>query len=849
MATEYPLVFLPSPVQSKKLPRSGHGQNMICPTWHEQGRRIAPKFANLQKAIDDNALKLKFSSSGIEPELALVFEVAGSLSSFYNTVKRIEGLEWIEDYDIDEVEPDDDFYSLSDGGEKKPYSSRVYCIMTNKSALDELVSYWNHYQEDENYAFNRGYSSLRSLFSCLREIRSWNAHDRLEDTGILSEWEKTAEIAGSTPITFEAELFFRKDPKRRMIASDNLRRIVSELDGRVPDECVIEEIGYHGMLIELPRKRITDLVSKACYDLDLINCEDVMFFRPVGQLISTSVSAEDSFEDECVIGEKAIDPIPKVAILDGLPLQNHSLLRDHLIVDDPDDFGADYQASYRRHGTAMASLVIHGDLENPTPINSKVYLRPVMKAYSYEGERFPKDRLFLDLVHEAVKRIFEGDSGEPPIAPSVKVINFSLGIPAQQYFGIVSPLAKMLDWLSYKYGVLFVVSAGNQPLETVPLDCSFAELRDMDRVERTGALLRAVKSESRNRKVMSPAESINSLTVGAVFQDASMAEEQGTAFLPVQDGAFDPISSFGPGVGRSIKPEVLYPGGRYFIGDAGNGRVCVTRNPKSAPGTKVATPGVGASVQSFGYESGTSVSAALITHEAVDCLSVLDEVFALNGLSSLPTRYSHLLVKAMLAHGAGWSFINDSTLDALGGNHKDVHQIVGLGLPDVEWAKQCSLNRITAIGFGEIGQDEGHGYSMPLPLDFSTKKVKRSLSVTLAYMSPVAFDRKEYRRAQLWFELTGSTKDKLVRNRQLTDYKAMRRGTLQHEVFEGEEAIPWDEEQDHIDITVSCSKTNDLSSLGSEKIPYALLVTFETAEGVDVYLSVANSLRTAIAIV
>lgn len=55
---------------------------------------------------------------------------------------------------------------------------------------------------------------------------------------------------------------------------------------------------------------------------------------------------------------------PIAGVLDGLPLANHVLLSDRIIIDDPDDWAQNYQASHRRHGTAMTSLIIHGDLSN-----------------------------------------------------------------------------------------------------------------------------------------------------------------------------------------------------------------------------------------------------------------------------------------------------------------------------------------------------------------------------------------------------------------------------------------------------------------------------------------------------
>ena len=47
------------------------------------------------------------------------------------------------------------------------------------------------------------------------------------------------------------------------------------------------------------------------------------------------------------------------------------------------------------------------------------------------------------------------------MAPAVRVINLSLGNRFQPFDRELSPLARLLDWLAWKYKVLFVVSAGN----------------------------------------------------------------------------------------------------------------------------------------------------------------------------------------------------------------------------------------------------------------------------------------------------------------------------------------------------------------------------------------------------
>src|SRR5216683_4927145 len=154
---------------------------------------------------------------------------------------------------------------------------------------------------------------------------------------------------------------------------------------------------------------------------------------------------------------------PIAALLDGMPVENHAHLRGRLIVDDPEGFADFTPANAREHGTSMASLILHGDLdEHAPPLNRPLVVRPVMTYdAANRAEKTPPDRLPLDVIYQAVRRILEGDAGASASAPSVVVINLSLGDLNQPFSGRLSPWARLLDWLSFRYRVLFLVSAGN----------------------------------------------------------------------------------------------------------------------------------------------------------------------------------------------------------------------------------------------------------------------------------------------------------------------------------------------------------------------------------------------------
>lgn len=97
-------------------------------------------------------------------------------------------------------------------------------------------------------------------------------------------------------------------------------------------------------------------------------------------------------------------------------------------------------------------------------------------------------------------------------------------------------------------------------------------------------------------------------------------------------------------------------------------------------------------------------------------------------------------------------------------------------------------------------------------------------------MTPVNPRHQGWRRADLWFT---PPQDRIRTNRKQADWRVVQRGTLQHEILEGEEAAVFVEGA-NLEIQVSCRA--DAGKL-EEDVPYSLITTLEVAEdvGVQVY--------------
>ena len=537
-------------------------------------------------------------------------------------------------------------------------------------------------------------------------------------------------------------------------------------------------------------------------------------------------------------------------------MANHQLLVGRLEIDDPDGWEADYLASERDHGTAMASLIAHGDLnQTAAPLSSPIYVRPIMKPAPWPSKprpvSVPEDCLAIDLVHRAIRRMFDGDAGEGPKAPQVRIVNLSIGDRGRQFTQSVSPMARLLDWLSVKYGVLFVVSAGNHAAP-ITLDSCPTCFKRLQASEVEAATIRALYRESWCRKLLSPGESINALTVGAVHYDAAQVAHPGQRFDPFERLLPSPVSAFGGGYRRSVKPDIVFHGGRQWYRLPFSPQNPVSIEPaifRTSPGNKVASSGsLPGELAATSYACGTSNATALISRAASVCLETLRQILDEQATVTDPQTEAPLL-KAMLVHGCSWGDIGSRISEVLRTpeNSRQVRGLVsrwlGYGVPQIERVLDCTEQRATLLGFGQLSEGEAHVFRLPLPPSLGSNAAWRRMTVTLAWLSPISATTQKYRTASLWFEAVGSN---LVPERTDSDGRTVRRGTVQHEVFEGQKAEPF-LDGDCIEIKVNCRED---AGKFSSPIAYGIVVSLEVGEGtrIAVYDEIRTRIATAIEI-
>lgn len=852
----YPLLALPPPERTERAKRGGgRGRNVQRPEPRRQTERLEPKFRVLQQNFETRRAELLPDLAGAEPEQVLVLETVGTVEEFIRAVARIDGLEFLGEFEEEDIPPDEDFYL--EGDPDRALSGTVYLVMTNQQAMEQLLHLWRRFQEDPEAKFEWGLGRFRELFFLLHDIRPWGPGDRLRETGVLDDWQERLQF-GPEMVPAEIELWFRDDGEVREAAEAEVRRHVEQAQGQVVTSTTIPEIRYQALLARLPITAVQPLFEDVGA-IELVRSERIMFLRPVGQGVRVSGP------DEGLTGPVNIDEDPSelgdpvVALLDGVPLEGHEALAGRLVVDDPDEYGSDVPANSRRHGTAMSSLMLHGDLNLREPAAPrKLYLRPILKAgpdwVAGAPESIPDDVLAIDVIHRAVRRLFEDGPAEGGVAPSVRIINLSVCGPVP-FTRMLSSWARLLDWLSWRYRVLIVVSAGNHEGEiTMPLRPD--DVPRLSAQELEGVTIKTLADLSWARRLLPPAESVNALTVGAAHADGSgPAPPSSLRELVTSPSLPAPFSAMGMGYRRAIKPDVLMPGGRslYELSPSEHSATSTFVNsdqPLSPPGHRVAAPGSPGEIGRSWYRSGTSNAAALASRASGHLYDLLanmrDEGEA--GFLSDDGVFT-VALKALLVHGAesreGLSILGHALKEHVSRRRlrEFASRFCGYGCVDTDRILGSDANRATLIGGGHLPAEQADLFQVPLPPSLGGKAGRRRLTLTLAWLTPVNSRDRRYRRARLWLV---PPQDKLRVKRQEADARAVQRGTIQHEILEGAHAVPF-VDGDLLTVQVNCAayagKLND-------PVPYALVMSLEVAPELDVpvFVEMQDRIRPLVAV-
>lgn len=813
------------------------------PSSTRQGERLAPQLEELRRAFDAERARISFDTSGeVDPALVVVFDLAGSVTDFSNAIAKVDGLEFLSELIGNESDPDDDFHmwDTKKGRTDKPIQRSLYLMMSNAKAIEQLLGLFNAWQANPSAPFAYGLGKFKTAFQQLIAIRRWGPEDRIRETGLRENWQNTLDLIGQSvsSVLVEVELWYRADTTLRDEAQEYVEQAITKSGGHVLNSSQIGAINYHALLAELPRQQVHSLIHDGAESVQLLVTDEVMFVSPFTPMNIAPLTTNATKTVPTVHKDSNVSALPRVALLDGMPFSNHQALAGRLIIDDPDALGEEYPLSARHHGTAMASLIIHGDLAaNSEPLDRPLYVRPIMRPHEFlQGyEQVLPNRLLTDLLHSAIKRIVKGEGGHGPVAPSVRIINLSIGAQMRALVSRMSPVGRLLDWLAHDYNLLFVVSAGNH-LDPIEIPSAVNDNPESAR----SAAIQSVYSNTLVRGILPPGDALNALTVGATHSDTR-------DYIDIPDTTWDITyphgpayyGATGPGVDRSVKPDLHHMGGRalytrpvsnLYASDETT-TVKLTPTLVSGPGLMVAAPGRAGGNSDAVFTVGTSNATALVTREASLLFDILEAGNQNSEDSPLPApQYHPLLVRALLAHATSWGKWEEQLRHELSLNSWDARRrltaLLGYGRLDTNRLGAAATNRAVLVSGGAIKCDERHTYELPLPPSLRARADWHRFTITLAYMAPTAGNLNRYRRAKVYFT-TPDTKfaggDRIE-----AEHNAVRRGSLQHEILEGNRAMVFGDGES-FPIHVECMG-NAQRLPADETVRYALVVSVETAE-------------------
>ena len=768
-------------------------------------------------------LQLRADPNALAPERLLVFELTGGVMRFTEAVRLVPGLEFLGTEDID----DDDL-------DRNPV---VYLMVPSEGALRNIVTLWRGWQR--NGTVPPRFSAWKAMLSQLRNIRPWGPQDRvtIADHGILVE-----ELARDTALhRVEVELVFRRNGDA---TEAEARASILACGGTIVSRSRITGAGYHALLADIPGTALADVIDRN--PAGLAGLEAVLQIRP--QSIFQLVPSEE-VNGLPAGGAPEVNGDPIVAIFDAVPLSQHPRLAGTLSIDDPFDL-EEQAVGMRTHGTAMASAVVHGDINASweRPLERRVHFVNMLYAPPdvASPERFP-DLLPADMFERAVLAM---RSDNAPTAQHVLIVNASLGDANKPFAGRLSGWARVIDHLSATYGILFVISAGNHyaPLETLDMNASAFEA--LDPVERARVALRASAKQMATRRILAPAEAMNAITVGALHADQFTPTNRLPAYnfdVWEDTGLCTVSSALGPGHNGATKPEILAPGGRHHVRLSPQGDhhrlVPLTTSAAAFGGIAVAAPPSNTSPgpDVIARSIGTSVAAALATGVAARAHEALEAAYP--DFGALPSAQRACLLKALLVHGARWTNARDLLIEVLGPpegkysyRQKDnVRRYIGYGAYDPDLIINCADDRATLWAVGTLLADQGRRFRIPWPATMTAKAQPHGLSATLAWFSPPRPGAVAYRAVRM----------KILEPSQLgtagikasgvqPDPKQAHKGTVVHRRWDGEKAAAM-----AADGFFELDVQREADDVGTPA-NFALVITLEMLGEVEVYNQVLN---------
>ncbi|MYM38645.1 S8 family peptidase [Duganella qianjiadongensis] len=487
-------------------------------------------------------------------------------------------------------------------------------------------------------------------------------------------------------------------------ALSDIGNYVAAMQGEVYEQ-------YLGPSIALLRLKVKGIVLKTLLSIEVVATIDMppepdIVTAPALRLTLPQLPSLNELDENA----------PVIGIIDS-GVNNHPLIEDILVgsIGVPETLGV---ADDFGHGTRVAGAAVFGDLRYQ--LESGTLSRGARlcsaKVVNQHG-RFEDKRLVPSQMREAITTLHERFG--------CRIFVISLGDNKRPFSGKrVGAWAATLDELARELNVLIVVSAGNRGP------------RGGNQIEQAVTEYPNYLLEESNR-IFEPAGAINVLTVGALAHSSGMTQEMiddVNVHAITREREPSPFTRIGPGVGGSVKPDIVDIGGTLVF-DAVTMRL---RNGEEAPSAGILTLHHRPVEQLFTTGSGTSYSTPLVAFKASQLLGLLPQASA-------------NLLRALLV---GAATVPPESIAALANLTESATEVVcGHGIVDLTRAAYSDDARVVLYTDDELAIDHFAVYEVPIPDIFQKEKGRRTIQVTLAYDPPVRHTREDYVGVGMSFRL------------------------------------------------------------------------------------------------
>lgn len=670
---------------------------------------------------------------------------------------------------------------------------------------------------------------------------------------------------------------------------EEFKKFVESQEGYVTDR-------YIGKSVVIARVKVNSTVlEKILYNPLVYKVEDIQKIT----FLSKQIQAINNIEIEDIdYDNKNMDPdsSQSICVIDSGVYAQHPLLkgvigdsRAFFIKDEFDNID-----DINGHGTCVASICEYGDFKYNQKFRPTIYIH---SAKIHNGEYDSPEELLRFEIDSKIERLtgdklddylrlcdeditFEDflNDFEDDVKPFImmtyskyqtmydklipnqmkeivdyfkdtyncRIYNLSQGILDNVYMG-EKPKAWccVLDELQNRKDVLFIVSSGNYVLDSKNIEDTINDYPQKFFIEN-------------DYKIIEPANSVNSVTVGSLAISSNMFQDPNLNSVRLHSvtkkNQLSVLTRVGPGVNNSIKPEFVAYGGDYGI----NENILGKKHPviKNKGISKLLFNNNRKDI--FTWYSGTSFAAPYVAHIAAKILERYKDI-------------SNNMIRALLANSAyhpdevislvdkckglntifNKEFIHNYKGKDINNFNKMLYYTAGYGFPNINKCLNSEDNNVVLMA-DMVKEDEWiqvdgiDVFEIPLPYEFRRSKGVKTVSVTLAYNPKVRNTRIDYIGTQLEFRIVkGKSLNEVIemfKKQKKGDEIVIEgecklsnpgialrsKGTLQKDIYEFRQDRNFN--NNNLFVVVSCKKNWDISPQ-----KYALVVSLQTKDNIPLY--------------